>query len=396
MDAPKVYVIEREGRGFVFRWKDETGKWTEKKCYARTRRSAERAASDHEKELMKATNGEPEIRTWADFCDRYQEDHLQNTSTGNQAKWDGVRKHFREYLESQGMPEPSNLPILAIKVDLLFAFEAWMKRKMGSAATVHSYMKTLRAGLSFAAEIEWMMPIPRRRKRRGTQEEAPEETEKMKGRPVTGEEVDRLLWAVDKVLEKPRQEGFRQIIKAYWYGGLRRGEPLDFHWSLLTHHRPQLDGDFPVVYYSSLQKNRKNQRIAITKEFAALLESMRKPDGWVFNPLGKNGDRLRTGNSLGRVMKSIAVRANVVLASKTDDADAVYATAQNLRQGLAHRLHAAGVPPATLKHVMRHSDWKTTMLFYVGHEEKDAAADLKAISKTETNAAEAAKVIGSL
>lgn len=373
----KVYVIEKGDRGFVFRWRDRGRNWRQRKCDARTRRSAERAARDLEDELSMPSPSHESFgpKLWGNFCSRYKDEHLKRTSNGNQAKWSSVCVQFSSFIKSQGWAEPLELPMEQIDLGFMISFEAWLERHLGSSASVDSYLKTLRAGLSFAAEIGWLDPIPRRRKR-NTKNKKKASKPKMKGRPVVGEEVERLVWAVDKELEEHQREGFKEIIQAYWHGGLRLSEPLDFHWTDLTYHVPLLDGPFPKVAFSELQKSGEAEEVTITSEFANLLLSIRKEDGWVFNPLGKPGERLQTGQAIGRVMRTLAIRAGLVLSPATEGRKAVYLTAQNLRQGLAYRLCQRGASSATLKHIMRHSDWKTTMLFYSGQGAREAHEDM--------------------
>lgn len=183
----KVYVIRKGPRHFLMRWKDPLSlRLREKRASGTTRREAEREAGDLETALQGPAAAA--IATLADFVDRYETDHvLVATGHGNQAKWNAVISHFYDYLETKKASD--QVPLRAIDAETLLGFETYLAGKLKSQASVHSYMATLRAGLSYAADAGWMAPIAKRRKR-GRDASTPAT---MKGRPLCQEDVDRLL-----------------------------------------------------------------------------------------------------------------------------------------------------------------------------------------------------------
>lgn len=361
MKRSRVYVIDRGDRGFVARW-NESGKWRQKKLDARTRRTAERLARDLEVEHEK-TEEKKEPQSWAAFCVRYEDEHVHATSNGNQQKWNRVRSLFTEFLRAKGR-EGILLP--DITISLLSEFRTELKSQI-AISSVKSYFATLRAGLSYAAELELMAPLPSLR-RRGRSGEMPTT---MRGRPVTTAEFTKMLNATEKVVGKERAPEFQRVLQMIWYGGLRVEEPLWFHRTRLDCHRiVDLDAAVPAVLFSTIQKNKKFQRIPMLPEWAEFCRSIPGKSEWVFNPINERGWRITTGNELGRVVSKIGRAARVVTRPAIDtgsakDAQPRFATAQNLRQGFGHR-HARSMLPTELQMRMRHESIETTMKFYAG------------------------------
>lgn len=376
MTKPHVYVVDRgKSRGLCFRWKDpETGKWREQKCGTNRRGSAERDAEkkaiELEREYLKARLGKSQREglRWVGFCERYESEHVGATSAGNEYKWNAVKGKFDAFLTEQGL---SDLPLADFNAGIVNSFRTWLKQNMSSPASAVSYFATFIAGLRYAMERELCPVIMVARKRGGdTSTESP-----MKGRAVTSEEFDRIVMAIPKVVGADRVEGFERTLKMIWLGGLRRSEPLMFHTDRQDCHRfTELYDRQPKVTFHSSQKNKKRQVVAMTPEWAAYARLLELAPGWICNPINDRGWRITSPTELGRFIAKFCKQANVIVTPAMDGQPAKFATAQNLRQGFGYRW-ATKVMPATLQHLMRHRDIKTTMKYYAGAD-ADAVASV--------------------
>jgi integrase len=193
--------------------------------------------------------------------------------------------------------------------------------------------------------------------------------------PVTEEEFDSMLSAVNRVLVRRLRPHWKAILRSFWHGGLRRSEPLDFRWRDTGFHCPVLeDCEFPYVDWNSRQKNGKYQSVAITEEFADLLRKLPRTNDYVFQVDGPKV-RYKGVRQISEIIREIAISAKVKRPT-SDGSGHVFATAQHLRRSFGQRM-SQRVGPATLRHLMRHSSIATTMRYYVADDARMAAMDLR-------------------
>lgn len=204
---------------------------------------------------------------------------------------------------------------------------------------------------------------------------------RMKGRPITGEELDRMLAACEAIVGPLGVASWRLLLSGLWASGLRLGEALALRWD----HKPggvsvALDGRRSVLIFDgAAQKNGKAEAVALAPEAVELLEPIRQTTGYVFNPIGRDGKPAsRKVLAVGRRVSKIGDTAGVV----TDAEKGRTATAHDLRRAFGYRW-SRRVMPATLKELMRHSRIETTMTYYVGDNAKATAAELWAAMKVE-------------
>jgi integrase len=196
----------------------------------------------------------------------------------------------------------------------------------------------------------------------------------MKGRPITGEEFDRLLLAIVKIVGKTALESWELLLRGYWTSGLRLSEGLRLRWE----QKPGgawviLNGKKSVLAFDAdSQKSGKVQLVPMAPEFVELLEPLQRASGFVFNPLGMEGQPLRRDKDLiGSMIREIGKAAGIIVDSERGK----YASAHDLRRSFGHRWSRRVMPPV-LKELMRHSDISTTMRFYVGQSAENTAAEL--------------------
>lgn len=366
----RVWVVYRDDRNeFTLRWRDpQTGRLRQKSTKAAKRNDAYQEAGRLAATLEAnggRLNGESVERpTWDAFCTRYRTNCLTRTSPTNQAKWRKVVQTVDDEFFDRKIKEPM---LSDITTEFLESVSSRMIAGGNAPATVKSKMDTLFSGLNWAVSLKLMPPIQTIRER-GRKEKIDVE---MRGRPLTGEELDRMI---DQVrvhsTTKANPDGWIHLLRGLDLSGLRLSEALRLHESRPDCHRPMgLNGRRPAIAFVASQKNRCDQVVAITPDFAKLLLETVTINGWYFNPLGVNGRYLTVG-AVGNVVSKLGEAARIV----TDATGEVsqYATAHDLRRTFARRW-AAKVMPPILQHLMRHRSIETTLKFYVGSAADSAA-----------------------
>lgn len=366
----RVWVIERGDRGkFVARAEINHGigeiTRKQKTLESTTRKKAEREAQRWEDELIEKEKRPGADRTWTEFLKLYRDDYLPNTSKSNRRNWNTVV----DRVEAVAKKRKLRLHLLSDVTPELLSYVRTALEKSVKPSSVKSYMGTLRAGLNWASEeLGWIDPLPKQRQRGRlvTTDSV------MRGRPLTSEEVDRLIAACDDEFPGHAQ-GWKDLIKGLYLSGLRFSEAIGLHWSRLdTHHPVSLQGRRPKILFTSAQKNRTDQLVAIVPEFAEWLRGRKDQSGWVFNPTTRAG-RAESVTHISRRLAEVGERAKVVTIPATDDGqEASFATAHDLRRSFGHRW-AAKVMPPILQHLMRHRSIETTLRYYVGSSADQAS-----------------------
>lgn len=111
----------------------------------------------------------------------------------------------------------------------------------------------------------------------------------MKGRPVTGEELDRFLDAIPKVVTVPEfVDGWRHLVEGLWLSGLRLDEAMLLHWESDRNLRPDFTGRRPMFrIQAAAEKGRQFRLLPMTPDFYEFLQKvpMNQRRGFAFNPL---------------------------------------------------------------------------------------------------------------
>ena len=195
--------------------------------------------------------------------------------------------------------------------------------------------------------------------------EMPKARNRMKGRPITGEEFERMLAKVADV--RPSDTAaWERLLTGLWWSGLQIGEAVALDW-VKGPFRIDLDGKHPAFRIDGEgQKSGRAEICPITPDFAEWIlqtpESERQ--GRVFD--------LRTGKQeAGRTVSAIGEKAGVLV----DPESGKTASAHDLRRSFGSRW-ARRVMPAVLQRLMRHASIQTTMGFYVDLDADEVAAEL--------------------
>lgn len=402
MDSIRVCVIKRAGKSnFYMQYRDPvTGKLAERKstgvpAIEKRRRDALRAAAKWEEELNSQSYSRAAVdlswEEWRDRCDREYMPTLE----------DKTRRCYATALNAfeRVIGKPRRMSMVDYALLARFAAELRHppkkakqpkqdqppagqgsetekpKKPMGrpaksgvSEATIASYLRSLSAVFGWAVEMRYMRAVPAMPRTRGQKNG---NRVKMKGRPITREEYERMLAAVPAVVGRESAKCWRRLLAGLWWSGLRLGEALHLYWDAAPSDRRAIiivtDGQHPMLrIQSSAQKSGREQLYPIAPEFWRLLDR-HWPEGdrrgRVFRLLSKRGNAVRSLEEVSKTICAIGQTAGVVV----DSAKGKFASAHDLRRSFGLRWASRPyVLPQLLKELMRHADISTTMSYYVG------------------------------
>jgi integrase len=366
-----------QGRPLSLRWIDPgTGRPKFKSSKTRKRKEAERAAAALEHDLRDGKLATNARMGWQDFVVKFSEQVLpgraEKTRLVYQTTFNAVDR----------LVKPERLGSLtATRID---EFAALLRKEGKAEASIKAYLAHLRGSLAWAARLKWIRAIP----------EFPETLRVgkgdggMKGRPVTGEELWKLLKATRKVVGAKVARHYRRLLIGLWWSGLRLGEALALRWDGLsaglvvdmTGRRPMLRID------AAAEKGNRDRLLPLAPEFCRLLARVPadKRRGKVFSVLQSKTGRPLPVDEVSRVICEIGRRAGVKVRSKVKSkidpatgerrpVDVVkFASAHDLRRSFGERW-AERVLPKVLMELMRHESIQTTMRFYVGQNAQRTA-----------------------
>ncbi len=392
MKQINVFVVRRKGRKFLYlRYQSPlTGEKFEKSSGTNNEKEARKKAGQWQAELL-AGGGQKQSALWADFRTQYEE-----------GKAFGLRDRTFEKITSmfnviEATMSPDN--IRRITPQWLTELQKRLLERGRSPATVESICRHLKAALNWAREqgmLSQVPKFPRLNKVRTAKQ--------MKGRPVTAEEFDRMLKAVESVWENvsgdddetrarlQQWESFRFLLRGLWLSGLRLGEALSLTWDQWADGiRVDTSGKFvKLLIPAESEKGGQDRVYPVTPDFAELLLNVRPQErtGFVFKPILNRGVCRRV-DTVSRVLVSIGKSANVKVdekpaKEKDQKPEPVWASAHDLRRAFGFRW-SRRVSPMVLKELMRHTSVTTTEKFYVGINAEATASLLAEIAENHTS-----------
>jgi integrase len=324
---------------------------------------AQRVKAKIEAQLLLGLDAVPQKRTrgpnmrWNDFRDDYSRLKLVTLR-------DGVASSTENRIDvCERIVKPRTLADMArtdrletLKVELLAGVES--QSDFRSPHTVNSYLRALVAALNWAHKQGWLP------KRVPVQDVAADDPDK--GRPLVGEEFERMLAACDKVCGQAA-DSWRYLLRGMWESGLRVSEAMNLSFDI--------DGTIQVVRErrgvvlvipGRKQKNRRHQVIPTIRAFTELLNEHPTQTGWVFTPSRRNRDKRMAISQVKRVISDIGERAAVIV-----NQGGKFASAHDLRRSFGQRLANSGVYPRDLQKIMRHASITTTETYYLNDNAHD-------------------------
>lgn len=293
---------------------------------------------------------------WDEFRRRYEEECLVQMSAGSQRVWRTAANHYERLMSPKRLVDFDKAAFSRLKGKLIAEGKA--------NESVASYLRTLRAGLSWAETLNLIDSVPTVRARRGIQRKS-----EMRSRPTTEEEFERVIMAVDKIRPKDA-EAWRRYIWGLRLSTLRLDELRRLSWDS---HEPLsiwLEGSVPLIrMLAEGHKSRRDMYLPVSRSFWELIDipglSRR---GHVFLiPNGRGGQT--SMNHACRVISAIGKRAGVI----TDSITGKTATSHDLGRRMALTEISRRRPLSEVQQLARHSDPRTTTQYYIQQQAEELA-----------------------
>jgi len=395
-DQTKVYVVSHPGyRNYRLRWRDSgTGKWVYKSSGViddgrkKSRLAAEKVAAQLEADLNAGRYQGRRGITWADFRQRYESEVLPGLARNTGIKSEAVFNLLEAILRTVAGGR-----LRELTAEKLSGFQAELRTRGKAESTIAGYLAYLQAALQWAVDQGMLPALPKfpRIKRA-------KRSKMMKGRPLTGEEFERMLAAVPKVLSGADQqsnpapgkkkgrgkrirevgpevvEAWRYYLHGLWLSGLRLEESLNLWWDRSDRPCIDLTGKYPMVRIpAELEKGHKDRLLPVTPDFAELLlatpQESRK--GRVFKLPSLYGGVL-TKDRVCKIGVRLGKAAGINVHTRPKSGKVKYASLHDLRRSFAAR-SSSKVMPEVLMELMRHESIETTMRYYVGRNAQTTA-----------------------
>ena len=210
-------------------------------------------------------------------------------------------------------------------------FQAKLREEGMKDTTMATHLRHIKAALSWGVSMgllakrpDFIMP----KKSKGQS--------MMRGRPITGEEFDRMIEAAPKVRPQDAAAWVRYLT-GLWLSGLRLEESLILSWEPDAPFLVDLTGRRPVFrIYAQAQKARRDTILPMTPDFAEWLQATfpeAQRVGRVFKIEGLFTGEQMTPRRVGRVVSEIGERAGVVVNKETEK----FASAHDLRRAFGTR-----------------------------------------------------------
>ena len=398
----RVHVIDRGRKYFSMRYRDPlTGKQIERSTEKERRKDAEKAAAVWEAELREGRYKPPSKTLWSEFRQRYEDEVVVGLADRTFEKVSSTFNLIEEFVSPEKLAQ--------LTAERISRFQAELRKRGRSENTIKSHLAHLLSALRWAKRVGLLVEVPEvqmpRRARLGKQ---------MKGRPVTGEEFERILDKVPEGLiaagrdrarkpEKPTRrknkpkplrvpsadvvESWRHLLRGLWWSGLRLAEAMELYWDRDDKLCVDLSGRYPMMRIpAELEKGHKDRLLPIAPEFAEFLlaTSQSERAGPVFHPLPMRANASRlTAHRVSVVISAIGKAAGVKVQTDPCSDHVKYASAHDLRRSFGERW-ATRVMPQVLKELMRHESIETTMRYYVGvNAQRTADAVWKAFATVD-------------
>lgn len=345
-----VWLLKPKDRPtFMLQWIDpDTGDRKSRSARTTKRREAEQRRTDLEYEINNSMYQKPSSLTWAAFRAMYQDERIAGFKPGSQS-------HVKSTLSGfEGIVNPIKL---ADVTERRLSIYVKARREAGvSIHTIKGDLSYLHATLSWAKDQKLIDTIPTFPKLKAPKKRS-------KGRPITGEEFERML------LKCPSRD-WEDYLTGLWLSGMRLSESIDLWWDREDKQHFDFSGNRPmIVIPAETEKGGRDRRIPLTPDFAEFLE-------------GLPGDRTgrvfkfkmsRSPDVVGRTVSEIGKAAGVKVSEAAGKVK--YASAHDFRRSFGTRW-SKRLMPAQLMVLMRHENINTTMKHYVDVPANELAEEL--------------------
>ena len=300
-DQIKVHVVKFGGRFLYMRYKDpETGKFVTRSTKTLNRKEALKAAGQWEAELREGRYKSPLKITWQEFRERYETEVLPGLAATTALKVRGVFdaiericspaklsaltgeriSYFVKTLRSEEVEVTKEVVTRDAEGRKQVEIHKTTETVTRAEATIKGHLACLKAALNWAKGQKMLHELPQinmPKRAKGSK--------MMKGRPITGEEFDRMIAAVPGVVGTEGADAWIWFLRGLWWSGLRLEEALNLWWDADDGLSVDLSGRRPMLRIpAEHEKGNQDRLLPMAPEFAEMLLTIPQDerDGRVF------------------------------------------------------------------------------------------------------------------
>lgn len=371
MNAITVHVYKTNSSKFLYMYFDDpmSGRRQKRSTKQTKKKDADKAAGAWEKELNEGTYFRPVKLAWESFITTYENEVFPSLSRETQRTRSTVLNLLTDYFHPKTAAHVATTRMMA-------EFQAQLRtrgkkpREKKSKCTQDQNVVPVRqpySEQSIVAYLAHLRPIWEWAKTQGFISRVPDfkmpripQDDLMRGRPITGEEFERMLTATDKVREHDSAQ-WKRFLRGLWLSGLRLSEALKLSWDDSEAFCVSTDGRAPQFrILAEAQKRRKSEFVPMADDFWDMIDATpaqvrQGPVLFVDNGAGQQV----SSKTASKVISKIGKQAGVV----TDWERKQFASAHDLRRSFGTRW-AKRVAPLILQKLMRHSKIETTLRYY--------------------------------
>jgi hypothetical protein len=325
----KVHVVNYGRKNFYMRYLDSvTGKQVPRSTGTSKRKEADRVAAKWEHDLQEGRYQSPSKIGWAEFRIQYEDEVLPGLAEKTAGKVYAMFNAIERILNPQ--------KLAALTADRISYLQSKLRDAGRSESTIKGHMAHLQASLNWENGVGLLnevpkIDMPKRAKR----------SKKMKGRPATMKEFERMLDKTPSVVGEKAAESWQYYLRGLWWSGLRLEESLELYWDRDDKLRVDFTGKFPMLHIpAELEKGHQDRLLPITPEFAEFLLATPEADrtGRVFDPKAKRvkGPSLQP-HRVGELVSAIGKAANVKVNTNPKTGKVKFASAHDLRRSFGER-----------------------------------------------------------
>jgi integrase len=333
-----VWIQDRSGRSLTLEWNDpKTGKRRQKSTGSDDFEAAEQQRAALEYELNQGTYKESSRLSWKDFRDKVRREYSVHIRPRAAEKIETVLDAFDRFCHPSKIADVDDALVSTFAAKL--RTENSTKGKPFATWSIKNYLVAIRTVLRWAESLK-LVDCPK----------LPTRLPK----PVPAEAYDRLLDA----MPTPEWKG---LLMCGWWAGLRINESLRLC-RRPSGEDPYVDWDGGrIVLPAASNKSDDDQCVPLARSLREALAAIPGDGDRLFDIRSRQGGKPITRAGASKNICQWAKKAGVRLSM------------HKLRKGFGSRL-AERALPQVLQRLMRHSDVKTTMLFYANVDEAAANA----------------------
>ena len=245
MPRIRVNVYKRATRkNYEATWRDPvTHEAKTKTTGTPNKREAERFAAKLEKSIEDGDYSEPSRITWQELREAYEIEVFPEQAPKTIATTKSTLNAIDDILRIRFAS--------AFDTAQVRRFKREIRKKNVSEFTVKRHLSELRKILRWAHRCGLIETLPQidMPRARGS-----------KGRPITAEELDRVIEKVVTVVGEASAESWIYLLKGLWFSGLRLGESMLLHWTDDSNFTVDFDHKYPMFRIrAATDKSRKDR-----------------------------------------------------------------------------------------------------------------------------------------